>query len=419
MTDQTGSPVPQGDSKSAAQLELPPAGPASGKHITSLDGLRGVAVLMVMASHYAGSMSVLGLTAVDRLPFRFGWAGVDVFFALSGFLITGILLDAKGQPLFFRNFYARRVLRICPLYYMAILVVFGLRACLGADPVWGATAGLFAPGSLLWPAAYLENAAIALDGPLQTGILTHYWSLAVEEHFYLAWPLLVWACSRRTLGLAAAAAVAGSVLARAAAYAAAADPAWVMGLTPMRLDGLALGALASLAVRSGWPVARRTRAAGLVFLGAGGVLGLVIVLRHSVSQFDPVLWVFGYTLVAAASAALILAAGVPGRAAAALDLAVLRWFGKYSFGLYVWHPIIAVMLLHSNWALLRGGQGAAAVVAATLFTAVVTLAVAWLSFHAFEKRFLALKVWFAREAPPDRVGRRIEAEPLRPAPATR
>ena len=97
----------------------------------------------------------------------------------------------------------------------------------------------------------------------------------------------------------------GPVLARAAAYATAADPAWVMGLTPMRLDGLALGALASLAVRSGWPVARRTRAAGRAFLGAGGVLGLVIVLRHSVSQFDPVLWVFGYTLVAAASAALI------------------------------------------------------------------------------------------------------------------
>lgn len=418
MTNRTGSPVPQGDSK-AAWLEPGSAGPASGKHIASLDSVRGVAVLMVMASHYAGSMSVLGLTAIDRLPFRFGWAGVDVFFALSGFLITGILLDAKGRPGFFRNFYARRVLRICPLYYAAILVVFGLRAWLGPDSAWGATGSLLAPGSLLWPAVYLENAAIALDGPLQTGILTHYWSLAVEEHFYLAWPLLVWACSRRMLGLVAAAAVVGSVLARAAAYAAGADPLWVMGLTPLRLDGLALGALASLALRSGWPVARRTWAAGLVFFGTCGVLGLTIVLRHSLSQFDPVIWVFGYTLVAAASAALILAASVPGRAAAVLDLAVLRWFGKYSFGLYVWHPIIAVMLLHSGWALLPDGQGAPAVVAATLFTIVLTLAVAWLSFHAFEKHFLALKVWFAREAPPDRVGRRVEAEPLCPAPTAR
>ena len=152
MTNRTSSPAPQGDGKAAARFDPGSAGPASGRHVAALDGLRGVAVLMVMASHYAGSMSVLGLAAIDRLPFRFGWAGVDVFFALSGFLITGILLDAKGQPLFFRNFYARRVLRICPLYYSSCSgcgrawapIPFGARraacsrrgACFGRRPTW-------------------------------------------------------------------------------------------------------------------------------------------------------------------------------------------------------------------------------------------------------------------------------------------
>ena len=97
----------------------------------------------------------------------------------------------------------------------------------------------------------------------------------------------------------------------------------------------------------------------------------------------------------------------PGRLGSALSLAGLRWFGKYSFGLYVWHPILAVVLLHSRWAIVAPGQGAAAVLLATALTIAATLGVAWLSYHAFEKRFLALKRLFpsgalpaARPAPP-------------------
>ena len=233
------------------------------RHLPALEGLRGVAVLLVMLYHFAGSISTLGFPVADRLPFRLGWAGVDVFFTLSGFLITSILLDSKGKTAFFRNFCMRRILRICPLYYGGILVVALLRLAMGGDPIWGTAGGLFAPSSLVWPMAYLENLALALRG--QAGIPCHYWSLAVEEHFYLFWPLAVWACSRRQLAMIAGLAIAGQVLLRAGVLLGGGEPAALMGMTPLRLDSLALGALASLAVHAKATVA---------VLGAGLIVSL-------------------------------------------------------------------------------------------------------------------------------------------------
>ena len=377
---------------------VPPSPPRG--HLPALDGLRGVAVLLVMAYHYAGSVSVLGLPVVDRLPFRLGWAGVDVFFALSGFLITSILLDSKGEQAFFQNFYARRVLRIFPLYYGGILAVAMLRRAMGDDAAWGTTGGLFAPGSLFWPLAYLENLALGLHGPAQTGILSHYWSLAVEEHFYLVWPLVVWACSMRQVAVIAGLAVAGSVLLRAWALHAGGDPAALMGLTPLRLDGLALGALASVAARGTLVTPPGARAAGAVLALAVAALLGIVVGRRTLSQFDPWMWVFGYTLVATATGAVILAARAPGRLGSALSHRGLRWFGRYSFGLYIWHPILAVVLLHSRWAVVAPGQGAAAVLLATALVIAATLGTAWVSYHAFEKPFLALKRFFPPGAAP-------------------
>jgi peptidoglycan/LPS O-acetylase OafA/YrhL len=369
-------------------------------HVPPLDGLRGIAVLLVMFSHFAGSMVVLGLNSPGLAPFRIGWCGVDVFFALSGFLITGILLDTKGSPDFFRNFYARRVLRIFPLYYGALLVVMALRLLIPGDPVWGLSGSLAAPGSLLWPIAYLENYAIFLQGPLATGILTHYWSLAVEEHFYLLWPLIVWLGSRRQIAIVAVLAIIGSIALRASVYANGVDVAYVAGLTPLRLDGLAIGAIASLWLRA--PVSSRTLSrSAWIALGIAGVALLGSILgRHTLSQFDPVMWTFGYTLVAALSASVILVAMAPGPLRNILSIGVLRWLGKYSFGLYIWHPILAVMLLHSRIALVATGQSTGAIILATGFAFCMTLLVAWLSYQLWEKRFLRLKKYFQPSAIP-------------------
>ena len=277
-------------------------------HNPALDGLRGLAVLIVMAGHYAGSLAVLGVTGPTVLLARVGWCGVDVFFALSGFLITGILLDTKHRPRFFLNFYARRTLRIAPLYFGAIAVVAVLRACLPGDPIWGDCTGWMTPGSLLWPLLYSENYAILMSGPESVGTLTHYWSLAVEEHFYLVWPLVVWFVSRRTLAWIAAAAVATSIALRTAALCFGADTSWWAGATPLRFDGLAIGALASLAARTPLDAVSLGRLARWATFGCAFALLCIVAITHSLSQFRPALWLVGYPLVAGLAAGAIIAA---------------------------------------------------------------------------------------------------------------
>ncbi len=291
------------------------------------------------------------------------------------------------------------MLRIFPLYYGALVVVAMLRLAMPGDHVWGSGGGLLAPGSLLWPVIYLENYAIFLQGPTVTGVMTHYWSLAVEEHFYLLWPLIVWLSSRRQIAAVAVLAIVVSIALRAAVYAGGMDITQATGLTPLRLDGLAAGAIASLWLRA--PVSPRTitRSAWAVL----GIMGLIllgtIVGRHTLFQYDPVLWVFGYTLVAGVAAAGILAAMAPGLLRSVLSIGVLRWFGKYSFGLYVWHPIIAVVILHSRAALVVEGQAMPVILLAVGFTFCMTLVVAWLSYHLWEKRFLLLKKYFQSATP--------------------
>ncbi|HLL88149.1 MAG TPA: acyltransferase, partial [Tepidisphaeraceae bacterium] len=182
--------------------------PAARTHYPALDGLRGLAILLVMVSHYVAPPAGGGRWGlVFRRAADAGWVGVDLFFALSGFLITGILLDAKGKPGFFRNFFARRTLRVFPLYYGVLFVVCVLLPALGLLK-------LGVPLSQRWLWLYATNLFPLLrsaDGAgfffpnswdLQFG---HFWSLAVEEHFYLAWPLVVYALGRRPLMVTCAA----------------------------------------------------------------------------------------------------------------------------------------------------------------------------------------------------------------------
>lgn len=368
-------------------------------HVPALDGVRGIAILLVMIYHFSSSLSVLGFGSPVLTFLRFGWCGVDVFFALSGFLITGILLDTKQSPGYFRNFYTRRILRIFPLYYGSILVVFLVRGMLPDAGVWGVHDDLLSPGSMLWPSLYLQNFAISLQGAAVTGVTTHYWSLAVEEHFYLLWPLLVWLATRRQIMLLALAAAMCSLAARVVLYIHGSDLDALFGLTPLRMDGLALGALASIAIRGPGGLAPIVRWAWAVLAVSGTILVGLVVLRHGTHQTDPAIWVFGYPLVAVATAAMLVVGMANGTVGYLLALAPLRWFGKYSFGLYVWHPIIGMILLHSHVALVSQGAGPAAVLWAMLVALVLDLAVAWLSYNLWEKRFLDLKRFFVSGAP--------------------
>ena len=390
----TNEPTPSAASPS------PSPGPTQPRsHVPALDGVRGIAIILVMAYHFAVSMGALGITSPLLRLAQVGWCGVDVFFALSGFLITGILIDTKSSPHYFRDFYARRVLRIFPLYYGSLLVVFLLRIALPEANVWGAHDGTFAPASLVWPVLFLQNAAFLQLGGSATGVTAHYWSLAVEEHFYLAWPLLVWLTTRRQLLAIAFLAAGFSIAARAALHMHGIDFGKTFGLTPVRLDGLAIGAIAALAIRSRGGVAAATGPALIILGAAGALLFGLLAWRHTSQQSDPALWVLGYPLVATATAAALVASLASGRLARLLSCRPLRWFGKYSFGLYVWHPLIGMLLFHSKVALLPTGAGKGVVLEMSLLVFVVDLLVAWLSFHLWEKHFLEFKKSFgAREA---------------------
>src|ERR1017187_2368035 len=155
------------------------AGSRASAHIPELDGLRGIAALMVVFYHaFFWSMGKGGWPFFPRLVAsvtQFGWLGVDLFFVLSGFLITGVLLKAKGKPRFLKLFYIRRALRILPVYYGFLIVLELLSPSRNTSFV-------------LVSFVYLSNAAPLLGVPMIYGPL---WSLSVEEHFYLLWPWLV------------------------------------------------------------------------------------------------------------------------------------------------------------------------------------------------------------------------------------
>ena len=186
-----------------AKGAAPPPGPSRWRgHIKPLDGLRGIAILLVMWFHFAWPAKAQGLiTRLYVSVAALGWVGVDLFFVLSGFLITGILLDSKRGAGYFRNFYARRVLRIFPLYYAVLLVTLVILPLIVPYDT-PALKRLLEGQGWLW--LYSTNISVAVEHGnwiasadwLRMGAL---WSLAVEEHFYLVWPLLVFFLSRRAL----------------------------------------------------------------------------------------------------------------------------------------------------------------------------------------------------------------------------
>lgn len=240
--------------------------------VADLDGVRGIAIWMVMLMHvyYAfpnspGALSFVPKPAMQVLSH--GWLGVDLFFILSGFLITGILLGSKSRPHYFRNFYARRVLRIMPLYFAVIFV-------------WS----FFYRGYgryFLLSSVFCANLARLFHIQHAHGPAT-LWSLAVEEHFYLLWPLIVLLLSERALAITAGAIFVTTPILRGIFAAHGMNPELMYDLSWFRFDGLAAGALLAIWARSafagkrdGVRIALLLAAACIVLTIAGVPFGLL------------------------------------------------------------------------------------------------------------------------------------------------
>jgi peptidoglycan/LPS O-acetylase OafA/YrhL len=212
------------------------------RRITELDGLRAIAVTLVFFNHFAPIKSAPWLDLFRRL----GWVGVDIFFVLSGFLVTGILLKARvNTDGYYRNFYVRRSLRIFPLYYaivtVTLVVMFVAKHGLELQQMnatWGNPA---------WMYAYLGNIRTAITNVSPPGYFLPMWSLHVEEQFYLIFPLLVLHLTRLQLRrLLTTAIVAAPVIRLALAFWFPASPLLQYMLFPCRMDSLALGGLVAI-----------------------------------------------------------------------------------------------------------------------------------------------------------------------------
>jgi peptidoglycan/LPS O-acetylase OafA/YrhL len=368
-------------------------------HVPALDGVRGLAILLVMLTHFT---LVQGGPVIDRLVGlvgRFGWSGVDLFFVLSGFLITGILLDNRGDAHYFRNFYARRTLRIFPLYYC---VIFFATVLVPALPFqWTQH---FPIGDALRPLywLYLSNFAVAFGGD-NNAFLGLTWSLAIEEQFYLVWPILVLLLSRRALMWACAGAVIVSVATRTAFVMAGADRLMAYVLTPCRMDGIAIGCMLGLVLHGNGLAKARALLPKARWVALGcAVAILAIIAYHGTTGFvgGPGQSV-GYTVVSIFYACVLLYAlgAAPGRLGARLFAQPwLRVLGKYSYALYLFHMGIARLIrlyvydlddFHTFAGSRLPGQA--------LFYVLCfapSLLAAWLSWHLLEKHFLKLKVLF-------------------------
>jgi peptidoglycan/LPS O-acetylase OafA/YrhL len=385
-------------------LPARPDGPrGSGSHIAVLDGLRGLAILMVMFVHFVGDETPR--TAVERAIVKlanYGVWGVDLFFVLSGFLITGILYDAKTSPHYFRNFYVRRTLRIFPLYYGFLAVLF---VVLPALPVPYPSGLADAARHQAWLWTYTTNVYLAGAGSWALPYVSHFWSLAVEEHFYLLWPIVVLSCGRSALLKVCVAGVAVSLVLRCALSFAGASAIALVVLTPCRLDALCVGAFAALAVRT-VGLGRVAHAAAPSLLALSALTVLVSAANATLSSLQSVALPVRGTLVALTFGALLVTSVAAPRTSSTsrvLRSRAMRFFGKYSYSLYVFHGVVALAFQEHRILDAAGAHLLAMGARATVGVA-VSLLLAIGSYELFERHFLRLKDRFAPAERPTSLG---------------
>ena len=361
-------------------------------HIPALDGIRGLAILLVTIYRFAGTHD--GGTPRWLLPaMEFGTHGVDLFFVLSGFLITGILFDAKGEAHYFRNFYARRTLRIFPLYYGTLaLVLIGL-PLLGLGISWlNATGDL---NSLWW---YGSNIRMSQTGLWNFGGLNHFWSLCVEEHFYLVWPLVIFACSRTTAMRVCIFAFLASAAARVLWMLTDGNAAAAEVFTLFRLDALCAGAWIALAARGEDGLTKMVPWARAVLVVTGLIMLPLIVLRLQLKTIPTSL----YACFFAAFIVLAVASAKQGWLSFLGKSKLLLWLGKYSYGMYVYQNLLLVgfaSFFTAGTIAELTGSAAIGRIGFIVSMSLLTAALAWISWHAYEKRWLAWKPYFEGKKP--------------------
>lgn len=372
-----------------------PATSVRRERIPELDGLRGAAILSVMTFHYLDALTSQGHGVLGYFHpiVTMGWTGVDLFFVLSGFLIGGILLDARSSPFYFKSFYLRRFYRIIPLYYVWIWGYMVLVAALGATRFMLADVR---PGTSLPLCVYfmfLQNLRVFHISGVAAAWFGATWSLAVEEQFYLVVPLLVWLLPRRMLTRVLIGVVFCAPVVRFAVHnSGQSGPALVNILMPCRADALAMGILAAILWRNA-EIRQYLAANGVVLralLGLSLAGFLVVAVKWCSQPWSLGMQTIGLTVIAFFFVVTLLFVLLrpAGTMASMARINWVREIGGVSYCMYlihlaIWgacHDILSAAILHdsSNW---RG-------VGVAVLAGALTFAFAKLSWAWFEKSLL-------------------------------
>jgi len=363
-------------------MEATLASPDFSKRIPQLDGLRGLAIGMVIYFHYITTTFGSSRSLVARLLTRsasLGWTGVDLFFVLSGFLIGGILMDARGSANYFRVFYSRRACRIFPVYFTFVALTL-LGAALLRWP-------MFAP-SIPWPfqASFTQNLWMAAHNTLGSRALWPTWSLAVEEQFYLLLPLLVYAVKPSRLPWIAGAGIAGAAVIRLGLLLI--RPNLVIAaytLLPCRMNALLMGTLAAWFIRQPrlWQklLSKRNdlRRALLILLGC---LPLFLAIPAIDSRFEILVGLNAFPVY---YALLLVASLADERIGRILRVRWLMNLGGIAYFVYLVHYPMFGLLIHA-----MGVRTAAGGIVAAIIALPLTIVVAQVSWKWFEKPFIRL-----------------------------
>jgi peptidoglycan/LPS O-acetylase OafA/YrhL len=320
------------------------------EHILVLDGVRGIAVLLVLLFHFLPDTAMQWRSAewFKKTFTTGGWVGVDLFFVLSGFLITGILLRSKSSENYFATFYIRRALRIFPLYYGALIIIFVVLPYLGLlsgesfEPYRKMQAYFWFYLSNVSRWLVNEDTLAALPAPVGFG---HLWSLAVEEHFYLVWPAVIFVSSISTLRKTCYALVFSAFFLRCLALSIGNDNAMhPFLLTPLRWDALATGALVATWYHEGGlsGLQRLGRWPNYSLAIGGAALILFFYLFKGLWPDHWMMRSIGFSIVALVWAALLIKIllGQNGPIGSIVSSKLFRFFGKYSYGIYLIHGFL-------------------------------------------------------------------------------
>jgi peptidoglycan/LPS O-acetylase OafA/YrhL len=354
-----------------------------------IDALRGCAILAVVQYHYGscfGLYSWLGPPAIIQKLLGYGWAGVDLFFVLSAYLLTRNLLGRRGEPDVVQTFYRRRILRILPLYLVLLAAAAVLREIFQPE-AGGRGAWLFGGLAPLWVyGAFLQNYWFGLYQEIDGFFLNSTWSLAVEEHFYLILPLLILRLrDRRIVFLSLAFIILAPVLRMEISthFGGIASNAWSI----CRLDSFAWGILIALGSRLDATTQSRLKAAWVI----ASVIGIIWLAYRSVttgvvSPSDPLM----LSVIATVAARAVFATAAPADRLAAPNLAVsaIAWAGSRCYSIYLLHmPVIGLtaLALGNETPLVNSAETATTVGLAFL----VMLLLAELSYRYIERPFIA------------------------------